>query len=220
MGKFIDLTGQTFGNWYVESRATNRGIRTYWNCKCSCEKQTKREVKGADLYHQKSTSCGCEKDKKTSERFKKHGKYKTNLYDTWCNIKQRCYNSNNPDYDDYYGGGGVYLQEEFIDDFQAFSNYVLSLQNADKHDELTIDRIDGTGSYIIGNMRWADKTIQARNQCTRKDNKSGIRGVCWEIKSNKWRVDIRDKGKRIFIGYFNTLEESAEARKQAELKYW
>lgn len=31
MGKFIDLTGQTFGDWEVVSYNGN----SYWNCKCT-----------------------------------------------------------------------------------------------------------------------------------------------------------------------------------------
>ena len=49
-----------------------------------------------------------------------------------------------------------------------------------------------------------------------KSNTSGFRGVCFETRKNKYRVTIRFKNKSKHIGYFNTLEEAAEARKKAE----
>lgn len=50
--RFIDITGQTFGEWKVISYAGNRK----WNCVCSCNKEG--VVSGRDLRSGKSKSCG------------------------------------------------------------------------------------------------------------------------------------------------------------------
>lgn len=55
MGKKIDLTGQKFGRWTVLSYAGNR----MWNCKCSCEEGTEKQVDGHTLRSGASISCGC-----------------------------------------------------------------------------------------------------------------------------------------------------------------
>ncbi len=61
MGKLIDLTGKTFGQWTVlgrgETKKTGSGSVVYWRCRCECGQE--KEVRGADLKNGKSTSCGC-----------------------------------------------------------------------------------------------------------------------------------------------------------------
>ena len=48
--------------------------------------------------------------------------------------------------------------------------------------------------------------------------KSGITGVY--IQKGRYRAEITVVGKRIFLGSFETLEEAAEARHDAEIKYF
>ena len=60
MSKRIDLTNQTFGDWYVinfnEERSNNHG--SHWNCKClKCGRI--KAVRSAHLRSGASTSCGC-----------------------------------------------------------------------------------------------------------------------------------------------------------------
>lgn len=60
--KMRDLTGSSFGRWFVESfdeyRASSSGRSfRYWNCKCSCGR--KRSVKEGSLIAGRSQSCGC-----------------------------------------------------------------------------------------------------------------------------------------------------------------
>ena len=52
MPKFIDITGQRFGEWEVISYYGSR----YWTCKCSCGNI--RNVLGKTLRSGKSLSCG------------------------------------------------------------------------------------------------------------------------------------------------------------------
>lgn len=53
-----------------------------------------------------------------------------------------------------------------------------------------------------------------------KSNTSGVRGVDWMKKNQKWRVRIRFKGKEIHLGLFSTLEAAAKARALAEEQYF
>lgn len=57
MGKLIDLTGMIFGRWVVIKLVQSRKGGRYWGCKCDCG--TEKEVKGYDLVHGISKSCGC-----------------------------------------------------------------------------------------------------------------------------------------------------------------
>jgi len=78
------------------------------------------------------------------------------------------------------------------------------------------------------------KSIKKRNQFLRKDgtiiclltakksknNTSGVKGVFWDKKNQKWRAIIGFQGKRIYLGLFSTLEAAAKARAVAEEQYF
>ena len=53
-----------------------------------------------------------------------------------------------------------------------------------------------------------------------KNNKSGVKGVFWSEREQRWIASITVKRKSIKIGRFRTLEEAAKARKEAEEKYF
>lgn len=52
--KFIDLKGQTFGDWKVIEYVGNG----FWKCECQCEKHTIKNVKGTALREGSTKSCG------------------------------------------------------------------------------------------------------------------------------------------------------------------
>jgi hypothetical protein len=56
--------------------------------------------------------------------------------------------------------------------------------------------------------------LQSQKPTTR--NKSGVRGVYYRTCDKKWAATIGFQKKLIYLGYFNTLEEAAKARKRAE----
>ena len=78
------------------------------------------------------------------------GLSKTKLYKVYHGIKQRCYNENNQDYC-LYGGKGIKLSEEWLNDFILF--YDWSNLNGYK-DGLVIDRIDPSKGYSAENCNW------------------------------------------------------------------
>lgn len=156
----IPLQGRRFGRWTVLSRAgkTSQGEPT-WLCKCDCG--TEREIAGACLRFERSRSCGCLRDLKSSERAV-HGHARTglksSLYSTWNGMKQRCHNPNHDSYHNY-GGRGVSVCARWRWSFAAFLKDVGLKPRAG----LTLDRIDNDGNYEPKNVRWATAKEQASN---------------------------------------------------------
>lgn len=151
MGRhYKDITGQTFGRLTALHRLHNTKGRTKWLCVCDCGNLT--EVLQGHLTSGHTKSCGCSHIK--------HGKCNARLYNIYDNIKQRCYTKTNPNYKNY-GGRGIKVCDEWVNDFQAFYNWAM---NNGYNDNLTIDRIDVNGNYEPNNCRWVDRKQQSRNR--------------------------------------------------------
>lgn len=69
------------------------------------------------------------------------------------------------------------------------------------------------------NLRECSKTDNNRNRGVAKNNTSGITGVSFIPKSNKWQAYISYEEKMIKLGEYGTLEDASLARKNAENFY-
>jgi hypothetical protein len=114
-----------------------------------------------------------------------HGLMAHPTYNAWRSMKTRCSNPSNHAYH-RYGGRGVAVCEEWINDFQAF--YDWSIENG-WEDGLSIDRIDNDGGYSPDNCRWATRVEQTGNRSTNR--KAVIFGE--EKNVSDWSRDRRCK---------------------------
>lgn len=99
-----------------------------------------------------------------NKQLTKHNKYNSRIYRIWRGMKDRCYNINSKDYKNY-GGRGIVVCDEWLNDFMSFYNWSM---NNGYDDSLTIDRIDVNGNYEPSNCRWVTQKQQQRN---RRNNK-------------------------------------------------
>lgn len=159
MDNFIDMTGQTVGEWTVIKRVENgKNGSARWLCRCTCGKE--RIVEGGTLRAGRSNSCG---HYYRSRGNLKHGGRWTKLYMVWDSMRARCNTTTNKDYENY-GGRGISVCSEW-DDFVVFRKWAMS--NGYKQG-LSIDRIDNDGNYEPSNCRWATAHEQRINQRPRK----------------------------------------------------
>ena len=130
------------------------------------------------------------------------------IYQRWYDIKRRCYNPSRSDFKGY-GGRGIKVYEPWINDFDSFHKYIMSLPMA-MLQGLTIDRIENDGNYEPGNLRWATIQTQNLNTRTRKDNKVKLTGI--SLKRGKYESRITSKSKYIYLGFFDTVNEALDVR--------
>ena len=71
----------------------------------------------------------------------------------------------------------------------------------------------------IKNLREVTNRQNGQNKCKRVDNASGVTGVHFNALCKKWVAQIRAQDKRIFLGYFATVEAASQAYTEAQAKY-
>lgn len=81
-----------------------------------------------------------------------------------------------------------------------------------------IDHIDGNGmNNAISNLRDCGKVLNMQNKAKYRNNKSGVCGVCWYPRYNKWVAQGSSNNTKVTIGYFASLFDAVCARKSWEL---
>ena len=159
MVRGLDLTGRRFGRLTALRRDCLSGNGQWrWVCVCDCGKSCSVAVN--TLTRGNSRSCGCLRNERRLNANYRHGLFvrgrrNPELY-AYCSAKQRCQNPKDPSYRNY-GGRGIEFR------FANFAEFLATVgpRPSPKH---SIDRSNNNGHYEPGNMRWATKSEQIKNQ--------------------------------------------------------
>jgi hypothetical protein len=229
----IDLTGQVFGKWKVLSQTDdyidNCGKHyARWLCECQCDKHTIRKVVGSDLKSGKSSSCGCKQIESLQSAWKANKKY--NTYDLTGE----------------YGIGYTSKGEEFyfdLEDYDKIKDYCWHIKNdgyvasnaktSDSKKRKTIlfhNLIKKTTLFVDhmnhkkhdnrkSNLRIVTNSQNCMNHKLKSNNTSGVTGVSWDKKSNKWLSRIGINNREISLGFYDDFDTAVKVRKQAENMY-
>lgn len=159
MSKFIDLTGQTINQLTILNISHSDNHGKHYICLCVCGNHT--TVRASRVKTGTTKSCGCLVSKSVAISNTKridHGLSTTSEYHIWSGIKQRCNNSNTPNYIDY-GGRGITICHHW----HTFSNFIYDMGSrpTPKH---SIERHDNSRGYTPCNCYWATKNQQANNK--------------------------------------------------------
>lgn len=203
------IIGMQFGRLTVVGRAdpyiSPSGMRNRrFRCQCCCGNI--KIIRGSSLLQDITISCGCVSIEKSRELLTKHGQSYHPLYPAWKGIRARCYNKNSDVYPSY-GGRGIAVCNEWLDDYMNFHNWALS---NGWEDGVYLDRRDNDGNYSPGNCRFVDAGLSSRNtRLLPANNTSGYRGITQ--RGGRWESRIACDGKRLHLGCFGSAIDAAIA---------
>lgn len=194
-----DLSGKRFGRLTVSNRVKSKryGI-TRWFCLCDCGGT--KETDAGNLRSGDTKSCGCLEKEAKQQNTRTHGltsgKKHHPLYRKWASIKERC---TNPNYKfwDRYGGRGITLCDEWINNPKAFYEFM----GEKPFEKAEIDRIDNDGNYEPSNVRWSNRKENCRNTSARRTYT--YNGVAKSISewADEWGLEIGKIRTRIIRGW-------------------
>ena len=232
MGKFVDLTGKTFGRLKVLKRAEdkinpNGKHIIMWLCQCQCVDRKLITVSTDRLKSGVTKSCGCLRKEIASRLSKKYNKYdldgeygvgytsNTNekFYfdlEDYDKIKNYCWHKNASGYIVYIKNNGHAYEKNI-----RLSRLIMDPPNNLVVDHINHDLLDNRKS----NLRIATVSQNGMNSTPRNNCSSEFTGV-WKDSNNKWCASLTLNQKSIWLGRFNTEEDAVFARRNAENKYF
>lgn len=196
-----ELQKQQFGRLTViKDAGKNKHKQRMVIAKCECG--TERQYAVYNLVTGHIQGCGCIQ----IESRTKHNLTGTRIYHIWENMKQRCTNPKNDNYE-CYGDRGIMLCDRWID-FQNFYNDM----SPTYQDNLQIDRIDNDGNYEPSNCRWVDRITQMNN-CRQVFN---AKGYTYDKRRKCYNANIVINSKNKYLGSYKTAEEASQAYQKAK----
>lgn len=101
-----------------------------------------------------------------------------------------------------------------------FAHRIIWAHRYGEQPRLNIDHIDGDRTNnAIENLRCVSHTKNMRNMKMLESNKSGVVGVYWSKRRQKWVANISLNNRTVYLGIFDQISDAALARKKAELAH-
>lgn len=242
MDKYNDIIGKNFDRLFVLEylgyfiKDGTKYRRHYYKCQCTCDKKTILVVDRYKLLSGHSTSCGCKLTESLRKRNREDNPSKyyirqinENYIDDLGVGHIKMSNTNNDmlcDKEDiekllkYYWNENSGYAKSFFDNKKVYAHRII-MDVGDFEINKQVDHINGdTLDNRKINLRIVTSRQNGLNSSIRKDNTSGVTGVCWDKNRKKWLVRVYENGKEINLGYFNDFNNAIIARKNGEEKYY
>ncbi len=233
-----NLVGKEFGRLTVIGRdedyiSPNGRHYPRWICQCSCNEHNIVLVCGSELKKKKggTKSCGCLVKEINYNMRKKYNNYDLDSreYGIGYTEEGEEFWFDKEDYDLikeyhwYYDSHG-YVRAFDCNKKKQIRLHMLIMQPIPE--SMVVDH----KTHPVGDAHKTDnrklnleyKTFQdnVKNQGRRSTNNSGVTGVCWHKKSQKWVAYICVNYCQIHLGEFNNKDDAIQVRKNAEIKYF
>ena len=223
-----DLTGKKFNRLTIICQAEDyisKSGRHYarWLCQCSCGSNP-IVVLQSHLKGNKVQSCGCLQKERAIEANKKY-----NIYDLSGNFGIGWTNNTNKEFyfdlDKYNDIKDICWCEALRRGMHCLLGYDSSVGRVvpmhiylgyKNYDHINRNELDNRSC----NLRQCTQQENTRNQSVSSRNSSGVIGVVWEKRHNKWRARIHIGAKEIYLGEFIDKESAIRARLIAEKEYF
>lgn len=158
----ISLVGQTFGRLIVVADGPiNKYGATTSICLCECGKSITTRNQSLTSGH--TNSCGCFRISQLVKAVTIHGhtrkQGRTQIFQAWGNMHQRCMNPNYPQFE-YWGGKGIGIYKQWTGQ-RGFENFSAFMGKGKKG--WSIHRVDNDAGYFPENMVWATPEFQMRH---------------------------------------------------------
>jgi len=218
MPKLKDLTGQKFGKLTVMKRVENNKYRqSRWLCRCECGKEC--VTSQGTLKYGRTKSCGCLRSETSKTNGKdNYGKNIKNLIGMRFGLLTVIKEGNRKNYNEQ-----SMITWECKCDCGSYrevtSNHLISGQTKScgclVKETARVNQIRAVETQLYKGTKPCLLTSKLFN-----NNSSGYKGVEFRKTSGKWRARITFKGKGIYLGTYEKLEDAIQARKEAEEKYF
>jgi len=223
MGKFIDLTDKQFGRLTVIKRVENsKNGCSKWLCKCDCGNPNGIIVFGTGLTSSNTQSCGCLKKERTSKAKKKYNTYDlSGEYGIGYTFKGEKFFFDLEDYDKiksycWWKDIGGYITTKINKKLIRMHRLIMNCPKNMDVDHIFHNTYDNRKEFL----RIVTESQNNMNVSLKSNNTSGVTGVSWHTRDEKWIVQINIDGKQIHLGYFDDFNEAVRIRKDAEIKYY
>lgn len=211
-----NLIGKKFTRVTVIDKIDN----THWLCRCDCGKSDDFIETTSHLIHGYRKSCGCLKKKTSKINAQANRKY--NKYDTsgeygigWTSNGNNEFYFDLEDYEkikNYCWWSNRYVQTKVDKKTIMLHKLVMDAGN-----DVVVDHIDRNPMNCRKeNLRICTQKDNVCNISKRKDNKSGVTGVCWSKKYSAWIAYIHKDKKQNLLGVFDDINDAIVARLKAE----
>lgn len=195
-----------------------------WLCKCDCGNFLK--VSSGNLRSGNTHSCGCYNKQRIKETQIKHNIYDLkNEYGIGYTAKGEEFYFDLEDYDKIKDNCWCLTNEGYListvrghrTQFIYMSRVIMNI--TDKNYD--VDHINhNTRDNRKSNLRIVTRTQNNMNRSIQSNNTSGVTGVRFEDRIQRWVAKITFNKHTINLGCFINFDDAVNARKEAEIKYF